>query len=79
MYMCHTFTYHLRLENLEETIISKKVCMIVLDSLASLIRKEFDTRNSKNMIDRTNLLAKQASILKYIAETFHIPVSLLFG
>jgi hypothetical protein len=42
-----------------------------------LVRKEFDGRSSKNMTERTNLLVKEAAILKYIAEEFMIPVSTL--
>ncbi|XP_064621384.1 DNA repair protein RAD51 homolog 2-like isoform X2 [Lineus longissimus] len=63
-----------RLERLEEDVIAKNVKLIVLDSIASLVRKEFDGRNSKNMTERTNLLAKEAAILKYIAEEFMIPI-----
>ncbi len=64
-----------RLENLEEELITKKVKLVILDSVASLVRKEFDSRGTRNIVDRTNLLAKEASILKYIAEEFQIPVS----
>ena len=68
------FVVH-RLENLEEELIMKKVKLVILDSVASLVRKEFDSRGTRNIVDRTNLLAKEASILKYIAEEFQIPVS----
>ncbi|XP_032237185.2 DNA repair protein RAD51 homolog 2 isoform X2 [Nematostella vectensis] len=63
-----------RLQSLEEEVISRKVKLIVLDSVASLIRKEFDSQSSRNIKERTNLLSKEAAILKYIAETFNIPV-----
>lgn len=63
-----------RLQSLEEDVISKGVGLIVLDSVASLVRKEFDSRVSRNMNERTALLSKEAAILKYLAETFHIPV-----
>ncbi|XP_031564832.1 DNA repair protein RAD51 homolog 2-like isoform X1 [Actinia tenebrosa] len=63
-----------RLQTLEEEVIAKKVKLIVLDSIASVVRKEFDSRSSKNITERTNLLSKEAAILKYIAETFNIPV-----
>ncbi len=61
---------------LEEEIIEKKIKLIILDSVASLVRKEYNSRGGKSLIDRTNLLAKQAATLKYIAENFHIPVSI---
>ncbi|KAL9953379.1 hypothetical protein ACROYT_G040788 [Oculina patagonica] len=63
-----------RLQRLEEEIISKRVKLIILDSMASLVRKEFDSRVSRNLSERTALLSKEAAILKYLAETFHIPV-----
>ncbi|XP_023930394.1 DNA repair protein RAD51 homolog 2 isoform X2 [Lingula anatina] len=63
-----------RLQTLEEDIIEKKVKLIILDSVASLVRKEFDSRTSQNLYERTNLLAKEAAILKYLAESFYIPV-----
>lgn len=63
-----------RLENLEEDLISKKVRLLVVDSVASLVRKEFDSRAGKSLIERTNVLTRQAAILKYIAEEFDIPV-----
>ena len=53
-----------RLQRLEEEVISKRVKLIVLDSIASLVRKEFDSRVSRNLSDRTALLSKEAAILK---------------
>jgi len=63
-----------RLQRLEEEVISKRVKLIILDSVASLVRKEFDSRVSRNLNERTALLSKEAAILKCLAETFHIPV-----
>jgi RAD51-like protein 1 len=56
---------------LEEEIIEKNIKLIVLDSVASVMRKDFD---GSNVVLRQNMLSKQASILKYLAETFNIPV-----
>ncbi|KAH0620709.1 hypothetical protein JD844_021406 [Phrynosoma platyrhinos] len=64
-----------RLESLEEEIISKNVKLVIIDSVASVVRKEFDTKLQGNLKERTNLLTKEASILKYLAEEFSIPVS----
>lgn len=61
---------------MEEEIISKNVKLIIVDSVASVIRKEFDTKRQGNLKERSNLLSKEASILKYLAEEFSIPVSL---
>ncbi|XP_071833287.1 DNA repair protein RAD51 homolog 2-like isoform X2 [Apostichopus japonicus] len=63
-----------RLDVIEEDIIRHGVKLIIIDSIASLVRKEFDSHLHGNMIARTNLLAKQAATLKYIAESFCIPV-----
>ena len=72
------FFVFVRLQNLEEDLIVKNVKLIIVDSIASLVRKEFDSRGPRNMIERTNLLAKEAAILKYLAAEFKIPVSFLF-
>lgn len=66
-----------RIESLEEEIISKNVKLVVIDSVASVVRKEFDTKLQGNLLERSNLLAREASILKYLAEEFSIPVSFL--
>ncbi|XP_070569433.1 DNA repair protein RAD51 homolog 2-like isoform X2 [Ptychodera flava] len=63
-----------RLQNLEEEMIRKNVKLIVVDSIASLIRKEYDNSVSGNLILRSNILSKQATQLKYLAESFNIPV-----
>lgn len=64
-----------RLEKLEENIISTKAGLVVLDSVASVVRKEFDTTLPGNLTHRSNLLGQQAATLKYLAHEFHIPVS----
>jgi RAD51-like protein 1 len=55
----------------ENVIIEKNVKLIVVDSIASLARKEFDV---SSMVTRQRLLSKIAAILKRYAEIFHIPV-----
>ncbi|KAM5273625.1 DNA repair protein RAD51 homolog 2 [Ctenodactylus gundi] len=65
-----------RIESLEEEIISKGVKLVIIDSVASVIRKEFDTQLQGNMKERSKLLAREASLLKYVAEEFSIPVIL---
>lgn len=62
-----------RLQTLEEEIILKKIKLVIVDSVASVVRKEFST-NRKSVVTRQELLSKEASILKYLAETFNIPV-----
>ena len=59
-----TLSIFCRLQSLEEEVISKRVQLIILDSIASLVRKEFDSRLFKNLNERTALLSKEAAILK---------------
>ncbi|XP_033736018.1 DNA repair protein RAD51 homolog 2-like isoform X2 [Pecten maximus] len=63
-----------RLQTIEEEIIQKRVKLVIVDSMASLVRKEYSTSLGRNLTDRTNFLSQQAALLKYIAETFSIPV-----
>ncbi|XP_027274185.1 DNA repair protein RAD51 homolog 2 isoform X12 [Cricetulus griseus] len=65
-----------RLESLEEEIISKGVKLVIVDSIASVVRKEFDPQLQGNIKERNKFLAKQASLLKYLAEEFSLPVIL---
>lgn len=64
-----------RLERLEEDIISRRAGLIILDSVASVVRKEFDTTLPGILMQRSNLLSHEATILKYLAHQFNIPVS----
>ncbi|XP_073923823.1 DNA repair protein RAD51 homolog 2 isoform X6 [Castor canadensis] len=62
-----------RINSLEEEIISKGVKLVIIDSVASVVRKEFDTQLQGNIKERNKFLAKEASLLKYLAEEFSIP------
>lgn len=59
-----------RLGALEEDIIQHNIKLVILDSVASLVRKEF----RGNMMERTDILAREASLLKYLSASFNIPV-----
>ncbi|GAB1600694.1 DNA repair protein RAD51 homolog 2-like [Argonauta hians] len=63
-----------RLQELEMDIISRKVKLLVVDSIASLVRKEYGGQLEYNMAERANFLTKTAAILKDISESFQIPV-----
>ncbi|XP_056021059.1 DNA repair protein RAD51 homolog 2-like isoform X2 [Ostrea edulis] len=63
-----------KLETLEEEVITHKIRLIIVDSIASLVRKEFSSSAGSNLIHRTNFLSRQAALLKNIAELFSIPV-----
>ncbi|KAK7504250.1 hypothetical protein BaRGS_00004554 [Batillaria attramentaria] len=62
-----------RLQNIEEDIITKNIKVVVLDSVASLVRKEFSSVE-RGMMRRTDFLLTEAALLKYIAEAFSIPI-----
>lgn len=51
---------------------------MIIDSVASVVRKEFDTQLEGNMRERNKFLAREAASLKYLAEEFSIPVSFSF-
>ncbi|KAI4540701.1 hypothetical protein MG293_009742 [Ovis ammon polii] len=63
-----------RIESLEEEIISKGVKLVIIDSVASVVRKEFDTQLQGNVRERNKFLAREAASLKYLAEEFSIPL-----
>lgn len=56
---------------MESSVIDHGVCLIVVDSIAALARTEFDGGQG---VDRAQQLGQLASALKYLAETFRIPV-----
>ncbi|KAB1277761.1 DNA repair protein RAD51-like protein 2 [Camelus dromedarius] len=68
-----------RIQSLEEEIISKGVKLVIIDSVASVVRKEFDTQLQGNLRERNKFLAREAASLKYLAEEFSIPVSFSFS
>ncbi|XP_021797600.1 DNA repair protein RAD51 homolog 2 isoform X2 [Papio anubis] len=66
-----------RIESLEEEIISKGIKLVIIDSVASVVRKEFDTQLQGNLKERNKFLAREACSLKYLAEEFSIPLIFL--
>lgn len=65
-----------RLERLEEDIIACRAGLVILDSVASVVRKEFDTSLPGNLTHRSNFLGQEAAVLKYLSQEFCIPVVL---
>jgi RAD51-like protein 1 len=59
------------LNDLENVIIKENVKLIILDSVASVMRREFD---SSNISERQAMLLEQAQLLKRLAERFDLPV-----
>ena len=62
------------LDELEDIIVSTNVRLIVLDSIASVIRRHFVHGGTYEAIARSDTLARIASTLKRIADTFQIPI-----
>jgi len=63
-----------RVQKLEEHIITCNAKLVVIDSVASVVRKEYDPAISHNMAERSSYLARLAAVLKSTAEAFTIPV-----
>ncbi len=53
------------LDQLDVIIAKTGAGLVVVDSIASLVRKEYDMATMKGVLERTNALMKQASRLKY--------------
>eukprot|EP00731_Ephydatia_muelleri_P028001 Em0019g874a len=64
-----------RLESLEVLLAEQSFGLIVVDSVASPIRKEFETQSTQGRFHRAAELSLQASMLKRLAEDYLIPVS----
>jgi RecA/RadA recombinase len=58
--------------------IKEHIGLVLVDSIASLVRKEFGG-SARAMIDRSDLLAKEAVLLKRYAELFCMPVRMSWG
>ena len=54
-----------------QVLIEKNVKLVVVDSVASLVRHEF---GRSSLPSRQAELTKEAQTLKYLAETFKIPI-----
>ena len=67
---------HCRLQKLEEHIIACNAKLVIVDSIASVVRKEYDSAINRNMAERSSFLVRVAALLKYTAEAFSIPVGL---
>ena len=63
-----------RLASLEDLMAVTRVRLVVLDSVAAPARREFDHRDQGAMASRSDMLARQASLLKALAEAFRVPV-----
>lgn len=53
-----------RLRQLEEVVVEKNIKLVIVDSIASLVRKEFDASSRRGVVDRAASLSCQAARLK---------------
>ena len=58
--VCH----HDRLEGIEETLVADSVKVVVIDSVASVIRREFDTSSAGGASERNAFMFNITSLLK---------------
>jgi len=59
------------MQGLQGSIIDHGIKLVIIDSIAALARSDF---GSGNVVERQKLLGQQASRLKFLAESFRIPV-----
>lgn len=52
----------------------KNVGIVVIDSVAALARTEFSGGSSSSLVARQDMLSRLATTLKFMAETFNIPI-----
>jgi RAD51-like protein 1 len=65
---------HQRLSTLEEFLVEHNVKLIVVDSIASLLRKEFESSTAKSVSERTSALTSLANTLKYLAQVYRLAI-----
>lgn len=51
-----------------------RIRLVIIDSIAGLVRTEFDTRTAKEMAARTNMLFKFSSKLKWLSDTYKLGI-----
>lgn len=64
-----------RMDTLETEILQNRTGMIIIDSLASIVRREFSGTDRAEMHERSIFLSKISSRLKSIAELLHVSVN----
>ena len=65
---CEDLSHYLQC--LDQDIAAQGIGVVVVDSIASLVRKEFDTRSGRGVAERIALLSKQAARLKLVHNVF---------
>lgn len=63
-FTCVLTLYAIRLKGIEERVVEDNVKVIVIDSVASVMRREFDTSSAGGTCERNALMSKISCILK---------------
>ncbi len=67
--------FYYRLKTIEYEIILKNVRLIIIDSIAAIVRREFTDKDSKTSIERAKFLVNISARLKEIAHYLEVSVS----
>lgn len=65
-----------KMDQLEYEILKNKTSLVIVDSLASLVRREFSGNNVQTYHDRSKFLSKISAYLKKIAQLLDVSVIL---
>eukprot|EP01035_Chromulina_nebulosa_P017137 gene17137-22651_t len=60
--------------SLPELVQRRNVGLVIVDSIAGIVRSEYDTSNKENMIHRSNILFRISKQLKWLADTFNLAI-----
>ena len=52
----------------------KPIRLVVIDSLAGIVRTDYDTRTTQDMLKRTAMLFRFSAKLKWLADTYRLAV-----
>ncbi len=66
--------FNKKMEQLEFEILKNRTSLILVDSLASLVRREFSGNNAQTYNDRSKFLSKISAYLKKIAQLLDVSV-----
>lgn len=68
--------FNKKMEQLEREIIKQNTSLVIIDSLASLVRREFSGNNAQVYSDRSKFLTKISTYLKKIAQLLDVSMIL---
>ncbi len=66
------------MKNIEYMIVLKNIQLIIIDSIAAIVRREFFDKDSKTTIERSRFLANISARLKEIAYYLDVSVDKYF-